>query len=452
MPTSSDQQPKSLQLSEKQINAVDYIANGDHTLLVADTGEGKTAICLHTIANYINNEEISQCIVAAPASVIDHWPAENAKWGLGLKVVAVKGSPRERYISMHTGYPDVLVVSLNNLEWLLDQNPKAEMIIIDELSKAAGKQTKKLRNKKWREQLTIRVGMTATPVSESFEKLYAMMRVIDSGATFGRSVEGYMTKYFVQTDYKGYKHELREGSAELIMQKLEDILYTVTSNKRDELPPVVEHTISFDMSEPAREAYNTMKKDMLIEFAASAAVGTNQAVVSGKLRQLASGFIIDEDQHVVTLDNYRAHEVLEWARELKGAQGVILYQFEHQRKQLEQLFGGHSTAYIHGGSDKEFALTMFTHGHAQLLIAQETTISHGVDGLQHVCSDLLFMQPCWSADTRIQAIGRLDRKGQKNPVNVTTLMCNNSLDALVEQRQGSKAENMKAFLQHLKQE
>ena len=29
MPTSSDQQPKSLQLSEKQLNAVDYITNGD---------------------------------------------------------------------------------------------------------------------------------------------------------------------------------------------------------------------------------------------------------------------------------------------------------------------------------------------------------------------------------------------------------------------------------------
>ena len=353
---------------------------------------------------------------------------------------------------MHTGYPDVLVVSLNNLEWLLDQNPKAEMIIVDELSKAAGKQTKKLRNKKWREQITIRVGMTATPVSESFEKLYAMMRVIDSGATFGRSVEGYMTKYFVQTDYKGYKHELRQGSAEQIMAKLEDILYTVTSNKRDELPPIIEHTIAFDMSELAREAYAVMKKDMLLDFGRSAVLGTNQAVVSGKLRQIASGFVIDENQHVVVFDSNRAHEVLAWVQELKGAQGVILYQFEHQRRQLKQVLGRNSTAYIHGGSDKELALTMFTHGHAQLLIAQETTISHGVDGLQHVCSDLLFMQPCWSADTRIQAIGRLDRKGQKNPVNVTTLMCNNSLDALVEQRQGSKAENMKAFLQHLKQD
>jgi len=450
MPTSSDQQPKSLQLSEKQLNAVDYITNGDHTLLVADTGEGKTAICLHTIANYVDSGDITQCIVAAPASVIDHWPAENEKWGLGLKVVAVKGLPFERDILMHTGYPDVLVVSLNNLEWLLDKNPKAEMIIIDELSKAAGKQTKKLRNKKWREQLTIRVGMTATPVSESFEKLYAMMRVIDSGATFGRSVEGYLTKYFMQTDYKGYKHELREGSAELIMKKLEDILYTVTSNKRDELPPVVEHTMSFSMSPAAEAAYDTMRKDMLLDFGKTAAVGTNQAVVSGKLRQIASGFVIDEDGEVKQFDMMRGLKVAQWVDALLGIQGVILYQYNHQRMQLEYLLKGYNTAYIHSGSDKELALTMFTHGHAQLLIAQETTISHGVDGLQRVCSDLLFMQPCWSADTRIQAIGRLDRKGQKNPVNVTTLMCNNSLDALVEQRQGSKAENMKAFLQHLK--
>ena len=61
------------------------------------------------------------------------------------------------------------------------------------------------------------------------------------------------------------------------------------------------------------------------------------------------------------------------------------------------------------------------------------------------------MQPTWSADTKIQAIGRLHRNGQKNPVKVTTVMCHKSLDKLVEVRQGTKAENMKRFLNHLQE-
>jgi hypothetical protein len=39
-------------------------------------------------------------------------------------------------------------VSLNNLDWLLDQPHGCDGIVIDELSKAAGKQTAALRKRK----------------------------------------------------------------------------------------------------------------------------------------------------------------------------------------------------------------------------------------------------------------------------------------------------------------
>ena len=451
MSTLLDQSKNSkLCLTNKQRDAVDFIGGGDHTLLVADTGEGKTAICLHAIKQYILNKTITQAIVACPASVVSHWPVEADKWGTGLDVKALKGDAVQRHFIAQQR-PDVLVVSLNNLEWLLCLDlPDVGMVVVDELSKAAGKQTKKLRTKKWKEQIKIRVGMTATPVSENFEKLFAMARVIDNGAALGRTKDGFMDKYFIPEDYKGYKHSLRPNADAEIMATLEPMLYNINSDKHKTLPPVVEHRLMFDMPLATREAYNEMRKHMLIELAGGDAVAVNQAVVSGKLRQIASGFIINELDEVQVFDNRRAIEVLNWALKLKGEAGLILYQFNHQLLQLRGVLHALSVAYIFGGSDKEAALAQFKAGEVQLLVAQELTVSHGVDGLQHVCSSLLFMAEPWSADVRIQAIGRLHRNGQKNPTFVSTLMCRNTVDDLVDARHEDKAENMKLFLAHLK--
>ena len=107
-------------------------------------------------------------------------------------------------------------------------------------------------------------------------------------------------------------------------------------------------------------------------------------------------------------------------------------------------------AFVYGGSDKESALTAFKSGAVRLLVAQESTLSHGVDGLQDVCSNMVFMQEPWSADTKIQAIGRLHRTGQTKPVKVYTIECEKSVDQLVALRQDNKAEYMKKFIQHLK--
>jgi hypothetical protein len=293
--------------------------------------------------------------------------------------------------------------------------------------------------------------MSASPVAESFEKLYSMMRVLDCGERLGRTKEGFLNKHFFALDFKGYRWQLKGGAEEEILDKINDVLYVVESDKHETLPPVVEGYQYFDMSPEAADAYAVMKRDMLLELSGSAAVAPNKAVASGKMRQIASGFIVDEYEEVHDFDELRAHAVWVWAAALQGRQGVILYQYNHQRVQLRRVLADQAV-YAYGGSDKAVALAKFKAKDFQLLVAQERVLSHGIDGLQDVCSDMLFMQPPWSADTKIQAIGRLHRTGQKHTTNITTLMANKSLDSLVEDRQTSKAEHMKNFLTHLRQQ
>lgn len=410
-------------MNTKQQTAISRLYSEDYTLLVAPTGAGKTVICLTAIKELIDAGVLNRVIVAAPAKVVENnvWGKEVEKWEhlKGLRVTSLTGSSVKRFVHLDMGGMNVIIISLNNLEWLLNTKHGCDGIIIDELSKAAGKQTAGMRSKKKADCFKWRVGMTATPVSQNFEKLYSMCRIL-SPKYLGTNKQKYLDQYFY-SDYQGYNWTLRDGADELIAAKIAPLVHLVEDTKANDLPPCREHVITFDMPDDTRVVYNDMKKHMI----AGDVEAANEAVKSGKLRQIASGFMYEDDDKVVYLDRSRVDAMRSWADALDGNTGIIFYEFVEQGKQL----------------------VLTTPDNVRCVQIQ--SMSHGVDGLQHEYADLLFLQPPWSRDNKEQAIGRVWRTGQTEEVNVTTLVCNDTLDELVMSRVEDRGEWMKLFKQHL---
>jgi len=425
-------------LKENQHLAMDRLFANNSTLLVAPTGAGKTVICLTVVKEMLDDCIIKRVIVACPARVVSVWKREAAKWShlKDLNVVELKGDAEERGRAfLRTA--DVYVVSLNNLDWALGYQHGCNGIVIDELSKAAGKQARGLRSKVKGDCFTWRVGMTATPVSQDFVKLYAMCRIIDRGKALGTNKQKYLDRYFY-SDYLGYNWTLRAGSDTQIMGRIAPLLHVVEDTKKSDLPGLLHHVIRFEMPEATRVLYEEMKKDMVVGDVEAA----NAAVQSGKLRQLASGFLYEEGVDYNSLDHgldlARVDEALGWVTELGERKGVIFYEYKAQLDDLYQL--PCMTTDVGG----------FIDGEGQLLLAQVSSLSHGIDGIQDVCSDALFYHPMWSRDATEQAEGRLWRTGQKHPVNITTIVCDDTLDDVVMKRVKDRGEFMKMFLKHLK--
>ena len=69
-----------------------------------------------------------------------------------------------------------------------------------------------------------------------------------------------------------------------------------------------------------------MKKHMVVEDREAA----NQAVKSGVLRQIASGFYYGDATPPTSLDTARADAALYWAKGLKGEPGIVFYEFVEQ--------------------------------------------------------------------------------------------------------------------------
>jgi hypothetical protein len=125
------------------------------------------------------------------------------------------------------------------------------------------------------------------------------------------------------------------------------------------------------------------------------------------------------------LDWARKEAMYEWIADLNGRPGLVFYEFVQQGWWNDTLVEDN------------------------IRFAQINSMSHGVDGLQHEFADVLFIQPVWSRDAHEQAIGRVWRQGQTRPVNVTTLVCNDTLDDLVVSRVSDRGEWMKIFKAHL---
>jgi hypothetical protein len=431
-------------LTSDQQGAIDFLYDHNASILIADTGEGKTVICQTTINELIKDRFLKGVIVACPARVVGVWPKEAKKWDhlKGLRVIAITGDAKQRLALLEQSKQDmahVLVISLNNLKWLLAQDHACDGIIIDELSKAAGKQAAGLKTKKFGGCFKWRVGMTATPVAHDFIKLYGMVRIIaGKSSPLGTNKQAYENNYF-NSDYQGYNLTLREGADKVIMSKIAPLVHLIDSTKSQTLPPWYMHDIRFDMPDATREIYDEMKETMVVEGLDLEAA--NQAVVSGKLRQVASGFIYREETTPAWLDGARCHLSGQWAGSLVNRKGIIFYEYEAQFVKISNAMGHHMANSVEA----------FINGPHQLLVAQINSLSHGVDGLQDVCHDALFYHPFWSADACTQAIGRLWRTGQKHPVNISRLICNDTLDDVCVARVEGRAEWMELFVKHMKE-
>ena len=231
------------------------------------------------------------------------------------------------------------------------------------------------------------------------------------------------------------------------MDKVASLVHLVVDDKVKVLTPLRQEVIEFDMPAKTREIYNEMKRHMIADDVEAA----NQAVKSGKLRQLASFFIYQNSELGETgelrtrnfyPDNPRRDVAIQWCSDLGGRTGIIFYEYVAQYETLRCAMPAATNN-----------IDNFIKGSAKILLAQINSMSHGLDGLQHVCCDVLNYHPFWSADANAQGpIGRVWRQGQTKPVTVTTLVCTDTLDELVMARVEDRGKWMELFKQHLEKE
>jgi hypothetical protein len=177
-----------------------------------------------------------------------------------------------------------------------------------------------------------------------------------------------------------------------------------------------------------------MKKDYVIEFQDKKITAVSAAVVTGKLQQMASGFIYQTEttasntpgrMNVTQTPMWFSHHKFDLLDELlqenQRANTIIVYNYIEELAELKRRYPNAQTI-----NDTK-AIERWNDGKIELLLIHPKSAGHGLN-LQHGGCKMVFVSLPWSLELYEQTVGRLHRSGQKHDVWVYLLLTNKTID------------------------
>ena len=422
-----------MNLRDYQEQAVDFIYERDRSLVLASVGAGKTCIALTAMTELLRDKHVNRWLVIAPKRVCtDVWPVEQIKWASDMPLAVAVGTPTQRLQALHSGYP-VVVTNYDNLIWLAEQKLDFDGIVFDELTKMKNPSGKRFKAfNKLINQFKIRIGLTGSFTSNGLADVFGQTKVIDE-SLLGRAKGAFMQQYFVLVNKDFGEWEPRVGSLGKVMERIKPATFVLEAGDyADKLPPC--HTVEMKCDLADRAPYEKMKKDFVIEFKDVQITAVNAGVVTGKLQQMAGGWVYET---VTTASNrpgrmnvtktpiwFSTHKfdmLDELLEENQHDNTIIVYNFIEELAELKRRYPNAQTI------NDDRAIERWNEGKIELLLIHPKSAGHGLN-LQHGGSKMVFVSLPWSLELYEQTVGRLHRSGQKHDVWVYLLLTNKTID------------------------
>lgn len=464
---------------------LDWLKSRDRSALFCSPGLGKTVVTLDAIAERIATGESRAALIVSPLRVTTiTWPNQIAFWDHSkwLKIAHLR-TP-EGWDRWKRGDFDVALINPEQLPtierrvkcrrckgdliesldcedcedgFVVQRNVGAvekmfkgtktshvDTLVIDELSLAKDPTSKRFRSLwPWLERFKYRIGLTGTPVPNNYLDLWGQIRLLDDGERLGRSYHHYKQLYFQQADYMGYSYTLRPGAKEIIDSKLADLALTMLGDDWLDVPTCESIDVEVKLPPAAVADYKKLEKELLIELEKSDVVALNAATLAGKLLQITSGAVYDDQKGVHHVHDAKI-EALKKLRKKHGKEPIlVLCAFKHESARVLEAIPG---ARMFDEKD----LGAWQRGEIHTWACDARSLSHGLDGLQKSCRIAVWMTLTYSNETYVQTNARIIRTGQSFETLVYRILCPGSIDDAVAAALREKSDTQTGLLHALK--
>ena len=471
MNTSKNSKRSRSDLRPAQLALIEEIKGAPSGIAVLGMGGGKTASYLTALLDMQAEGIVTRGIMLAPARVVDNvWPNEPAKWShlQHMDVVPVTGAPSRRKKIMDSSDADMLVVSIDNVKWLVDYLKKAKWDLsqialgIDEMSKF-----KQPTSKRGRELMKIAHlfdgvwGLTGTPRPNGVEDLFLPIKIVGGKMAWGvSSFSEWRELNFRKLDYHGYKwapHTFTLPSLERIAKE-----WMVYGPVDDLVKPKLNTGLDFvryvDASPEQALHLAELNKDLMTNLPDGGDVmalieAMGRAAVTGKMTQIVQGFAYDETGRGIPLKNNPKLDMMaEMDSELGGDSAIVSYGYRAEIPQLEALFKHRRVGLLGGGISTAKAnatIDAWNNGEIDRLLLHPASAGHGIE-LQFGGHHIVHYHPQWSAELYDQVIKRIDRPAQTHEVFNWWISMRGTVDDLKYARVEEKLQNEESFRQILR--
>ena len=443
-----------------QRTTVEHIIDNSRAGVFLEMGLGKTVSTLtafETLKDVL--EEVSTALVVSTKRITEGvWAQECQKWEhlRKLRVSIIAGSEKQRRKALMQKV-DIYCISVDNIAWLCGlyggSRLPFDMLILDELS--CFKNPKAVRFKALRQcapSFKRVVGLTGTPAPNGLIDLWAQMYLIDMGERLGKFISGYRTEYFREGRKKGhvvYNYVLEKDSEERIFDKISDICISMKTREHLELPKRTDHIITVVMSDEEREKYIAFEREKVLEVVKDSEDGEIAAVEAGaltmKLLQYANGFVYDEDKVAHDMHERKLDELERIVEEAQGQSVLVARNFTYDIEMIKKRLKRFNPRELKSQKDFED----WNAGLIQVGIAHPKSAGHGLN-LQDGGHIVVWYGLTRALEEFLQYNARLDRQGQKWPVQVYQLVTEGTVDEDIIEARKAKIDTQEALMSAVK--
>jgi len=235
------------------------------------------------------------------------------------------------------------------------------------------------------------------------------------------------------------------GAEDKIYQKISDITISMRAKDYLKMPELVMNTVKVKMCEKAKEIYDQLKDDMIIEYKDNEIDASNAAALSNKLLQMANGAIYGEEKKVLAIHDEKLNALEDLIESANGKPVLVAYWFKHDLERIKTRFP--FVREIKTTAD----IKAWNNGEILVGLIHPASAGHGLN-LQQGGSTLIWFGLTWSLELYQQTVARLFRQGQKNTVVVHHILTDGTIDGQVMRALSAKEKTQNALIDAVKAE
>lgn len=437
-----------LPMHDYQKFAHDFIMTHPYAGLFLDMGMGKT---LTTLSALYDMNPPGNVLIVAPKNIArSTWLDEIEKWKLPLRcrsfVVDENDRPLkkarrlEMYAEAETATPAIYFI---NRELVCDlvKNTKHwcyPVVVLDEAQSFKSYSSQRFKAlKRVRPKIQRLIELTGTPSPNGLMDLWSQIYLLDQGKRLGRSITQYRETFFRPgriINGRPVEWIPLPGAEQRIYDLISDLVISM-KNTSLTLPALTMNNVYVHMEPQEKKLYERMKRDYVLNFGKTDdgtpvdVVAANAAVLSAKLRQMASGALYIDDDHNYKIIHRRKLEHVVYLLHSTPSPTLIAYHFQTDRIMLETYLSslGFDVRTFDGSAAM---LRAWNAGKIPVMLLQPASAGHGLN-LQQGGHTLIWYTIPWSLEEYQQTNARLYRQGQTQPVVIHHILTKGTIDEQV---------------------